>query len=154
METREIFHILQMEETKDPDAIKAAYRRLLVHVNPEDDPQGFQRLRQAYEEAMQYAAEEETEESEERDTSPIGLWLERVTEVYNSLEKRTSRNEWQELLQDDLCQALDTADEVRERFLVFLMAHFRLPQEIWKLFDKEFLIREQKQQLLEKFPRD
>lgn len=156
MEPQEIFRVLQIEETKDKEIIKAAYRRLLVYVNPEDDPEGFQRLRHAYEEAVRYADQEETDENapEERDTSPIGLWIERAGEIYGSLESRTTVALWQELLQDDLCQALDTADEVRERFLVFLMNHFRLPQEVWKLFDKEFMILEQRQQLLEKFPRD
>ena len=52
MEPQEIFRVLQIEETKDKEIIKAAYRRLLVYVNPEDDPEGFQRLRQAYEEAV------------------------------------------------------------------------------------------------------
>lgn len=154
MEPQEIFRILGIEETRDKDAIKAAYRRLLTHTNPEDDPEGFKRLRQAYEEGIRYADRPQETETSERDTSPIGLWLERAEQIYGSFRRRTSVEEWQELLKDDLCQALDTADVVRERFLAFLMNHFRLPQAIWQLFDREFLIVEQKQQLLEKFPRD
>lgn len=154
MEAQEVFRILQMDETRDKNQIKAAYRRLLVYVNPEDDPEGFKRLREAYETALLLADRPDEEMVRERDTSPIGLWLERVAEIYASFEQRTSPELWQELLQDDLCQALDTADEVRERLLVFLMDHFRLPQTIWRLLDHEFLIVEQRQQLLEKFPRD
>lgn len=155
MEPKEIFRILEIEETRDKNAIKATYRRLLAHTNPEDNPEGFKRLRQAYEEAVRYADRPaDSEQKAERDTSPIGLWLERAEQIYQVLSRRTSLAEWQELLKDDLCQALDTADEVRERFLAFLMNHFRLPQDVWRLFDKEFLIVEQKRQLLEKFPRD
>ena len=45
------FSILEIEKTKDKQVIQDAYRRLLVKVNPEDDPEGFKRLREAYEEA-------------------------------------------------------------------------------------------------------
>ena len=154
MEAQEVFRILQLKETKDKNQIKAAYRRLLVHVNPEDDPTGFKRLREAYETAILLADRPNEEEEKERDTSPVGLWVEQAAGIYASFEKRTSPERWKELLQDDLCQALDTADEVRERLLVFLMDHFRLPQEIWRILDREFLIVEQRQQLLEKFPRE
>ncbi len=157
MEKREIFAILEIEPTRDKNAIRAAYRRLVVHVNPEDDPEGFKRLRQAYEEACRLADEPETDtaardEAAGQDDSPVGLWIGRAAEIYGSLRKRTEPEAWKELFADDLCQALDTADEVREKFLVFLMSHFRFPQNIWRLFDQEFFILEQRNLLLEKFP--
>lgn len=75
MERQEVFRVLQIEETKDKNVIKNAYRSLLSHTNPEDDPEGFKRLRQAYEEAMFCAdSPDEDEAPAERDTSPIGLW--------------------------------------------------------------------------------
>lgn len=157
MESGEIFSILGIEPTRDTQALKAAYRRLLVHVNPEDDPAGFQRLRQAYEEAVRLAEqppEGDQGEAQERDYSPMGLWIQRAEQIYASLSRRISLKEWQDFLRDDVCQALDTSTEARERLLVFLMSHFRLPHEVWELFDREFLIVEQKNQLLEKFPRD
>ena len=49
------FSVLEIEKTKDKDAIRSAYRRLLVKTNPEDDPEGFKRLREAYEAANAYA---------------------------------------------------------------------------------------------------
>ena len=45
MVVQEMFHILQIEETKDKNEIKTAYRRLLQQTNPEDDPEGFKQLR-------------------------------------------------------------------------------------------------------------
>lgn len=156
MDVREMFRILQIEETKDKNTIKTAYRRLLPQTNPEDDPEGFKQLRQAYEEAMGYAdrpAEAEVAKKE-RDTSPVGLWLEQAEEIYLSWQRRLDPKQWQALFQEDVCQALDLAEEVQEKFLVFLMTHFRLPHPVWQLCDKEFRIVEQRQQLLEKFPRD
>ncbi len=157
MEAKEIFAILQIEATRDKNAIRAAYRRLLVHVNPEDDPEGFKRLRQAYEEACRLADAPEddgTKEQEAQDDSPMGRWIGRAEKIYVSLQSRVSLPCWKELFEDELCQALDTADEARERFLVFLMSHFRFPQAVWRLFDQEFFILEQRKQLLEKFPQD
>ena len=47
----EVWNILGIEKTKDTSEITAAYRTRLRQVNPEDDPEGFMKLRQAYEEA-------------------------------------------------------------------------------------------------------
>lgn len=55
MNVQEIFGILGIEETRDEDEIRAAYRKLLLTSNPEDDAEGFKRLRRAYEEAVGYA---------------------------------------------------------------------------------------------------
>ena len=51
MNAGEVWSILGIEETKDQDSIIAAYRAKVVSVNPEDDPEGFKRLREAFEEA-------------------------------------------------------------------------------------------------------
>ena len=55
MSVQEIFEILGIEPTRDEESIRAAYRSRLTSVNPEDDQQGFMRLRGAYEEAVKYA---------------------------------------------------------------------------------------------------
>ncbi len=55
MDVRKIFQILGIEETKDEEQIKQAYRNKLVTVNPE----GFIRLRTAYEDALLYSKEQE-----------------------------------------------------------------------------------------------
>ena len=54
MEKQMAFHILGIGETKDQQAIKTAYITLLKQTNPEDDPEGFKRLREAYGEKLFY----------------------------------------------------------------------------------------------------
>ena len=58
------FSVLEIEKTKDKGVIRDAYRRLLVKTNPEDDPEGFKRLREAYETANAYADRPDEEEKE------------------------------------------------------------------------------------------
>ena len=53
--------ILQMEPTDDESAIKKQYKSLLPQHNPEDDPEGFKNLREAYELAVN-PPKEETEQ--------------------------------------------------------------------------------------------
>jgi len=60
---------LGIEPTKDNDAIRGAYRARLPQHHPETDPEGFQALREAYEVALRFAREENTEASEEAGTS-------------------------------------------------------------------------------------
>ncbi|NAW88681.1 J domain-containing protein [Photobacterium halotolerans] len=47
-----IWDVLEIEITTDEAAIKKAYRRKLRQHHPEDDPAGFQRVREAYERAL------------------------------------------------------------------------------------------------------
>lgn len=48
------WEILGIEPTTDLECIRQAYLALLPSFHPESDPQGFKRLRQAYEEALHW----------------------------------------------------------------------------------------------------
>ena len=51
----DIWHILGIEPTEDLRAIKRAYARKVRQNNPEDAPEKFQAIRNAYEIAISYA---------------------------------------------------------------------------------------------------
>lgn len=148
-----IWQILNINETKNQELIKDAYRKQLVHANPEDDAQGFISLRKAYEEAIRLSYEHGSEEyQDEKPKSDIDLWLEQVDDVYQHMPKRLNIGLWEELLKNDVCKSMDTWLEAREKLLAYLMNHFYLPHGAWILFDHEFDIVKDKENLLQLFP--
>lgn len=153
MEQEMIFHILGIEETKDEALIQTAYRNQLKGTNPEDDPEGFKRLRKAYEEALVFARQKDLE-TEEEEEGEIPQWISRVSSLYEDIERRYRKEPWERLLSEPLCEALDTSEEARTAMLVFLMDHIHLPHPIWKLLDKTFHIVEDYDLLKEKFPKN
>lgn len=156
MNRTEAFQILGIQATKDEREIKNAYRNKLAVTNPEDDPEGFKRLRGAYEEACRYAKEtkETPEEDAEpvRDTTPSGLWLERAVEIYGNIRSRQDVRLWKELFDDDIFLSLEEEENCRQKLLRFLTDHFKLPTDVWKLLDKKLSIVKDAKALREKFP--
>ena len=155
MKTEEIFYILGTDVTKDEAVLKQAYRDKLTVTNPEDNPEGFKRLRQAYEEACAYARRvEEPEEEQERDTTPSGLWLEKAVELYGRFSTRCNADAWQELFDEEIYQSLEGEEECREKLLIFMLDHFKFPQNVWQVFDKNMHIIQDSDHIKEKFPAD
>ena len=153
MDEKQIWLVLETEPTKEEERIKQAYRKKLARTNPEDDPEGFKRLREAYELALRLAAQTQ-EPEEELPKGPVGEWLSQVKEAYNSLPDRLDERLWTELLEQDVCVDLETALDARNGLLAFLMDHFRLPSDIWKIIDEKFSLMEDMEDLGERFPGD
>lgn len=59
------WHILQIAPTSDERAIKRAYAKLLKTTRPDDDAEGYQRLREAFDEALAIAPYIESEAAPE-----------------------------------------------------------------------------------------
>lgn len=149
MEEKKAFEILDILSTKDTNDIKKAYRTKLVQVNPEDDPVGFKLLREAYEEAMRLA---NLQEEEPTPDTPIDTWIKKVDEVYKRISTRINLDCWRELFGEDICINIDTCNEARDAFLAYLMDHYRLPAEFWKLIEERFQLVSSKQELYDKYP--
>ena len=151
MDNKKIFEILEIPETKDEKLIKETYRGKLVTVNPEDNPEGFKRLREAYEAALRFAALQE-ELPEEKADDPVSLYLERLNDVYHSLSRRLDAEEWNVLLKDELLDDLDLGEDAKWQLFRFLASNYKVPAEIWRLLDHTFHIREEEQKFKEHLP--
>ena len=57
------FDVLGIEPTNDKTAIKQAYSRIAHKTNPEDDPDGYAKLHEAYRTALEYAAGNQVEQT-------------------------------------------------------------------------------------------
>ncbi len=151
MDKKEIFDALGITVTKDRNIIKKAYREKLTRFNPEDDPEGFKLLREAYEEAMKLAAVEE--EGEIPDT-PVAGWITKAEAIYNRLSSRIDIDCWRELFNDEVCRDFDRSSEARYAFIGFLTEHFRLTKEVWQLIEETFQLESSREELYEKYPVD
>lgn len=152
----DIWSILGIRQTGEKEEIQRAYRSRLAHTNPEDDPEGFMELRQAFEEAIR-AADERKEGMQEKPQwaeGPVGAWIEKVDAVYSRFSRRIDTGEWERLLQEEVCQNLDTCIAARDALLEYMMEHFFLPQKVLQLLDRQFALCENKAELMEHFPPD
>ena len=154
MDKELILQTLGILETNNEEEIRAAYRERLKNTNPEDDPEGFKRLRQAYEEGLILAKDAMQEENAEgaEEKNEIDLWIDQVETLYLDLLSRHKLELWEKLLSDPVCEDLDTSLEAREKLIVFLMNHVHLPHEVWKIIDKTFEITADIEILQEKYP--
>ncbi len=148
MQELDIWKELEIEKTKEEKQIKTAYYAKLKRVNPEDDPEGFKQLRAAFEAAVAYAKSGD----EEKEKDEYDLWMDEVKEVYDNLNRRIDKAEWEKLFDKEICVALDTQDMASERLLVFLMDNYYLPYYVWNLIDDTFDISRRRDTLIEKFP--
>lgn len=157
MGIQEIFGILGIDETKDEKLIQGAYRKLLVKVNPEDDQEGFRRLREAYEQALAYARTPDEEDGGIREADwlqdgPVGAFLKNVADVYGCMPRRLDAEEWKALTEDPVLQDLDDGESAKWGMFSYLAENYRLPERIWRLLDGAFFIEENQQEFREKLP--
>ncbi|KAJ51925.1 tetratricopeptide (TPR) repeat protein [Clostridium tetanomorphum] len=146
------FEILNINETKDTKEIRRAYSKLLTKYSPEVDPEGFQRLRGAYEEALLKAKEDES--LSKKQLSPLDKFMKEFEEIYKCFQKRVDSQCWTELLEKDICYNIDTSGKVSDRILRFIMEYYNFPHEIWQLFDSYFSWSVKKDKLYNDFPKN
>lgn len=153
MDEKKQFAVLGLEETKDENAIKSAYRQKLRLVNPEDDPEGFKQLREAYEAALKFASQTDKQEEEE-DQTPSGLFVQKASALYHSLQGRQDSEGWKALFHEPAFLDLEEEENCREKLIVFLMKHCYFPTQVWKQIGAGLQIEQEKERLYEKFPKD
>lgn len=146
------FKLLGIQPTKDIKIIKRAYAKMLKVCSPEEDPSGFQELRNAYEEALERA--NEADDFSQDLLSPVDDFMVKFEEYYADFQKRIDSSLWKELLERDVCYNIDTSQEINNKILRFIMEHYNFPHEVWVLFNSYFSWSTKKEKLYQEFPQN
>ena len=152
----DIWSILKTEPTRDPEELKKAYRKQLVKVHPEDDPEGFQALRAAYEEALRLSELPEDTPEEEgnkvEDHTPRGELERAMQTLYASFFRRVQVSEWEALLETPYATSIDTAEEAMMTVLDFISDHYLVLHQVFKYLYEHFNLNDRREELLEVYP--
>lgn len=151
MKNEKIWQILGIEPTSDVDQIRDAYRARLVETNPEDNPEGFMALKEAYDTALSLAENTGSDEKTERPYADI---IAEIDEIYKDINKRMDENRWKSVLSKPVFTSLDDQDSLRNEFLRYTMEHFKYPGNILKMLDNVFTLTQDEEALSEIFPRN
>ncbi len=143
------WQLLNIEPTTDKKKITNAYREQLVNTNPEDKPEQFKALREAYEQALAYA-----ESGGALEKTPVEKWADQLEELYNDFSRRRDVNCWKQLLSENVCVALGTRIQVEEALLHFFMQKYFLSHEVWLYLNEQFSFTERLNELYEAYPSD
>jgi tetratricopeptide (TPR) repeat protein len=132
------YAILDIPPTSDQREIKRAYARQLKIHSPETDPEGFRKIRDAYEQAIAILDKNMATNSTSEAANPVEEFMTQFKAYYNDYNVRLNIDVWKELLQSEVCEHIDTKEEISQGILSFLTDYYYLPHEVWSLFNKHF----------------
>ncbi|MDQ0233152.1 J domain-containing protein [Metabacillus malikii] len=158
--------ILDIEPTDDTSQIKKAYAKKLKQHHPEDDPEGYQRLREAYDYIMKQqkknsnrapskaykmnaeantqstssvlTIENQEEELVENQKQLVNDFMNKVEELYHHFPSRIEGDNWSVLLDLEILRQEKMYKAIKRKLLLFLCTHHFLPKKIWVLLEETF----------------
>ncbi|MEB9458173.1 J domain-containing protein [Bacillus anthracis] len=173
-----IWNTLEIEPTDDISVIKKAYAKLLKIHHPEDDPEGYQRLREAFDQAVKIAKNMKDKPSiqiDEMNASdrelvfspwtdsdaeiatttiaehPVYTFMESVEMLYDNFFARIEQGNWEEILRSDVIWDVQYAAALQDQLIEFFLYHYHFPHSIWELIDQVFRFSEQKNDLVNEY---
>lgn len=173
----DFWHILKIAPANNISEIKKAYAKQLRLHHPEDDPEGYQKLREAYESALKYVKSEK-EPSKSIKKEDLGLceedilkpqlqvdflektptfednvsnFISRVKILYDDFFSRIDVENWREILNSEVMWYMGDKKTLNDSMMEFLMENHYLPQDVWKLLEENFNWSQQKQYLYDKY---
>lgn len=155
---------LGIKPTMNKRDIKIAYTDKLKFCRPDKDPEGFKKLRKAYEEAVKqshhlveadliankanevFVKEEQPNNKENlspieintQDITTVDLLAQALTQLYYQVEKRHIAEYWKALFSSPISLQLDKHTEVEDCMISFFCYHNLLPIDILDLFSSYY----------------
>lgn len=153
MKDIQAFNILGIDITKDEKVIKEAYVSLLALNHPEENPEGFKHLREAYETAVEYANKEaKAIVLGDEIGTPLGELKGSLQQLYSDFTRRINNNEWKQFLNNDIFEDLEYFEDAKWSVFSFLCDNFRLKFSTYQLLNDKFGIVEHVDEFREELP--
>lgn len=129
--------------------IRRRYSALLKTTHPEEDPDEFIKLSEAYHAAMEAvkdgihpdetaAAEEYAVKIKEQGSAgypdAVSRWMQQAAEIYEDLDRRKDIECWKAVFSDDVCSSVTTYQKAGEQFREFLTSHPYIPHSLVPVF--------------------
>lgn len=141
--------LLGVPEGSDIYTIKKAYAKLLKKCHPEDDAEGYQELREAYNKAKKFTKKKSIilELGSDNNSNPNinekrakeeSKFFNRLKEVYSDFSLRSDEKIWRDLLDFSFLWNVGNRKILEKEMLVFLSVHKYLPKKIWRILDCYF----------------
>lgn len=129
------WEVLGVDSSADLNEVRLAYLELLKTNKPEENPEGFKRIRDAFEQAKHRLENPCLLNMQESAANPLDDWI----EVYRNFKLRIQPESWQTLI--------SSQREVTDRRIFtqlalglfeFFLRNPYLPAQVWKLLDEYF----------------
>lgn len=129
------WEVLNIDSSADLDTVRLAYLELLKSNKPEENPEGFKLIRDAFERAKHHFDNPDSVSKQENTVSPVHVWIEN----YRDFESRIQPESWLRLIeqQRELTDA-KVFTQLALGLFEFLLSNPYLPAPIWKLLDGYF----------------
>lgn len=169
------WNVLEIDPTEDIRVIKKAYAKKLKIHHPEDDPEGYQSLREAYDRALKYSKQEKVStiqtpfenafdnlsvfgpdavfsDESGNEKSKLEGFIDGLEELYNDFPSRLNLEKWETALNDEVIWNAGYQDILRAKMMDFLMDHPYLPKNVWLLLESIFNWRTQEDYFFAHYP--
>jgi tetratricopeptide (TPR) repeat protein len=170
-----VWNVLGIDPTEDIRVIKKAYAKKLKIHHPEEDPEGYQSLREAYDRALEYAKQEKAttfktsfenaadnpsvfgsdavfSDESRNENSKMEVFISGLEQLYNDFPSRIDLKKWEIALNDDVVWNAGYQDILRAKMMDFLMEHPYLPKNVWLLLESTFNWRTQEDYFFAHYP--
>ncbi|WP_260443037.1 molecular chaperone DnaJ [Listeria immobilis] len=150
-----VWEILKIEKTTDKRVIKRAYAKALKYTHPEDEPVAFQKLKEAFDQALKYQAFDDavstsgdissfeireldecnpTMDLDEQTEAIEFSFKERLEMVFANYNERINIEAWREIFQSESAFKVDEYERDRYYLAIFLIENrYFIPKKIINL---------------------